>query len=89
MNFTIDEKVYLNRVAPELSKEDFVAKIVFHSVANEGDSDMLAFFADLQTKVETMSEKEWSDLVESLPFDVPYGEFDRTEYDEDRLDEVA
>ena len=73
--FNVEEKVILNQVAYDMSKEDFLSHCEF-SKAVSGDEDMETVINGLSTKVSALSVEEWESLVSFLPFDVPFSDAD-------------
>ncbi len=80
MDFTVDEKGYLNRCAEEMSKEAFLARLNFHLIASKEHEDVYIFLSALKEKIANVTDDEWSALQEELPYMLPYGKYDTEEY---------
>lgn len=73
--FNMDEKMVLNRVAGDLSKEEFLEQCDFSKMIAV-DEDVDGLFDELKEKVASLSDEEWEALKKYLPFDVAVAEFD-------------
>lgn len=98
-DFTVDEMVYLNKNAIDLPKSAFLNRMKFHIVANVdmdlGDNDIdihleiVDFMKNLFSKISALSDEEWTNLQNELPFiDLPYSDYDTKEYNDFMMENV-
>ena len=73
--FTVNEKIILNRLVVDNSK-DYVLNHLLFSADVSIDDDMVATLKSLASKIEKLSDSEWDDMKSYFPCQVPISEKD-------------
>ncbi len=77
--FDNEEQLVLNRLAMKESKNSFIERLEFGlSVGN--NEDIADLLKNLKSKVSSLSDEEWGNIEELLPFDVPCEEEDEVDF---------
>lgn len=80
LDFSVDEQGYFNRCAVGVPFPVFLSRLDFHLLSCADNKDFFSFLSELKQKALTMSDIDWDNLQDLLPFDVPYGKYDTEEY---------
>lgn len=68
--FDFEEKMVLNKSAVGVSKKAFLDQCSFSKAVTE-DDECIALLSSVAEKVEKLSDEEWEELKQYIPFDVP------------------
>lgn len=73
--FNVDEQSILNRLAIDLSKDEFLEQLTV-TIDLCDDEDCISLMEDVKDKVNELTVSEWNDLQLYLPFELPYSDAD-------------
>lgn len=73
--FTVDEKIILNRLVVDNTKEYVVNHLLFSADVSV-DDDMGSTLKSLASKIENFSDDEWNDMKNYFPCQVPFSDKD-------------
>ena len=73
--FVVDEKLILNKLVVENTKEYVLNHLAFE-VGAVLDEDMVDTLNGLIAKIETLSDDDWNEMKNYFPCEVPYSEKD-------------
>lgn len=88
IDFTVDEKIYLNKNALDVSLQDFLNGLKLAIICSQSNSDdevfvevVLDMLNGLYSKFLNVSDDEWASLQDALPFrDLNYTDLDNEEF---------
>lgn len=73
--FTVDEKIILNKLVVENTKEYVLNHLTLAEEVSL-DDEMISTLQELRSKIEKISDDEWNEMKAYFPCEVPYSERD-------------